>query len=172
MVLAEQCISVKGRRLTCLHMHMQADGAGNLTMRFTGPPSASTGAACSAGVQWPQLDGLLLLGAGAVDPATLTVQVRGPGQARPAPRSLRSDVPCRKLCRTSTELCTTGAQELATGAGAPAHPVPVSQAAFDPAVGLLNVTSLGARLSCPGGVVISWRLSAGATATKQEPPQQ
>jgi len=77
-----------------------------------------------------------------------------------------------KLCRTSTELCTTGAQELATGAGAPAHPVPVSQAAFDPAVGLLNVTSLGARLSCPGGVVISWRLSAGATATKQEPPQQ
>jgi hypothetical protein len=73
--------SADGGRLTCLHMHMQVDGAGNLTMRFTGPPGASAGATCSAGVQWPQLDGLLLLGAGAVDPATLTVQVRGRGAA-------------------------------------------------------------------------------------------
>ena len=67
-------------------------------------------------------------------------------------------------------LNATGAQELA--GGAPARPVSVSQAAFDPAVGLLNVTGLGARLSCPGGVVISWRLSAGAAAAKQAPPQQ
>ena len=73
-----------GTRMT--RLRAQVDGVGNVTMRFTGPPGASAGAGCSAGVRWPQLDGLVLLGAGAVDPASLTMQARSrcaPGHTEP-----------------------------------------------------------------------------------------
>ena len=45
-------------------------------VRFVGPPGADAGAACLNSMQWPQLDGLLLLGAGPVNLTSLTIQVR------------------------------------------------------------------------------------------------
>lgn len=52
----------------------QADGGGNLTVTFRGPPGANA-SACSGTVQWPRLDALLLLGVGPIDVASLRLQV-------------------------------------------------------------------------------------------------
>ena len=54
----------------------QVGGRGNLTVRFVGPPGADAGAACLNSMQWPHLDGLLLLGAGPVNLTSLIIQVR------------------------------------------------------------------------------------------------
>ena len=54
----------------------------------------------------------------------------------------------------------------------PARPVPTGQVTYDAAGDRLNVTGLDMPLSCPHGLVFSWRLSNAGTPAQHGSPQQ
>ncbi|KAK9804677.1 hypothetical protein WJX73_009282 [Symbiochloris irregularis] len=60
----------------------QGGGSGRLDIQFQGNPLAQTNAGCSSGIDWPSISAIRILGAGAVDTSSVTVQALGtsPGQ--------------------------------------------------------------------------------------------
>ncbi len=49
---------------------------GSLALFWPGTPGAGTGAGCSAGVAWPLLDNVTVLGTGPVDTTSVSITVR------------------------------------------------------------------------------------------------
>lgn len=53
----------------------QGGGTGHLDIQFTGNPLAGEDAGCTAGISWPSIESIRIMGVASVDTSSVTTQV-------------------------------------------------------------------------------------------------
>lgn len=110
-------------------------GTGHLDIQFTGNPLAGEDAGCTAGISWPSIESIRIMGVASVDTSSVTTQ------------SLTTAAPAAGA--VSTASISTAASNLGV-------PQAAGQAEYAANTRTLTVDDLNIQLNCPDGIRVSW----------------